>query len=132
MSSLRSPPGTPAILAPPSDKPLADAGVGHPPRLSDWFTAWDRLGALCTPTVAAICGYVLGGCCEPAMLSAPGTGAEAGAPLETVATAGARDFVRTWCVRHRTSESVGRAAGHNAEGPHIRGALPCLLRRITS
>ncbi|MBB5121050.1 enoyl-CoA hydratase [Streptomyces eurocidicus] len=36
--------------------------------LSDWFTAWDRLGALRTPTVAAVSGYALGGGCELAML----------------------------------------------------------------
>ncbi|MGW0030371.1 enoyl-CoA hydratase [Streptomyces sp. NPDC003314] len=36
--------------------------------LSDWFTAWDRLGQVRTPTVAAVAGYALGGGCEPAML----------------------------------------------------------------
>ncbi|MFI8815307.1 MULTISPECIES: enoyl-CoA hydratase [unclassified Streptomyces] len=36
--------------------------------LNDWFTAWDRLGALRTPTVAAVSGYALGGGCELAML----------------------------------------------------------------
>ncbi|MFD7602960.1 enoyl-CoA hydratase [Streptomyces mirabilis] len=36
--------------------------------LSDWFTAWDRLGQLRTPTVAAVAGYALGGGCELAML----------------------------------------------------------------
>ncbi|MFB6644161.1 enoyl-CoA hydratase [Streptomyces chartreusis] len=36
--------------------------------LSDWFTAWDRLGRLRTPTVAAVSGYALGGGCELAML----------------------------------------------------------------
>ncbi|MFI2238460.1 enoyl-CoA hydratase [Streptomyces chrestomyceticus] len=36
--------------------------------LSDWFTAWDRLGALRTPTVAAVAGHALGGGCELAML----------------------------------------------------------------
>ncbi|MCX4530867.1 enoyl-CoA hydratase [Streptomyces sp. NBC_01669] len=36
--------------------------------LSDWFTAWDRLGQLRTPTVAAVGGYALGGGCELAML----------------------------------------------------------------
>ncbi|WP_069813205.1 enoyl-CoA hydratase [Streptomyces sp. TP-A0874] len=36
--------------------------------LSDWFAAWDRLGALRTPTVAAVSGYALGGGCELAML----------------------------------------------------------------
>ncbi|MFH9968097.1 enoyl-CoA hydratase [Streptomyces mirabilis] len=35
--------------------------------LSDWFTAWDRLGQLRTPTVAAVAGYALGGGCELAM-----------------------------------------------------------------
>ncbi|MFF4319160.1 enoyl-CoA hydratase [Streptomyces sp. NPDC001568] len=36
--------------------------------LTDWFTAWDRLGDLRTPTVAAVSGYALGGGCELAML----------------------------------------------------------------
>ncbi|RSO41593.1 enoyl-CoA hydratase [Streptomyces sp. WAC 06725] len=36
--------------------------------LSDWFTAWDRLGDLRTPTVAAVAGHALGGGCELAML----------------------------------------------------------------
>ncbi|KUF12959.1 enoyl-CoA hydratase [Streptomyces silvensis] len=36
--------------------------------LSDWFTAWDRLGRVRTPTVAAVSGYALGGGCELAML----------------------------------------------------------------
>ncbi|MFF8784481.1 enoyl-CoA hydratase [Streptomyces sp. NPDC015125] len=36
--------------------------------LSDWFAAWDRLGQLRTPTVAAVSGFALGGGCELAML----------------------------------------------------------------
>ncbi|MFJ3819370.1 enoyl-CoA hydratase [Streptomyces sp. NPDC090056] len=36
--------------------------------LSDWFTVWDRLGQVRTPTVAAVAGYALGGGCELAML----------------------------------------------------------------
>ncbi|MFB7916793.1 enoyl-CoA hydratase [Streptomyces sp. NPDC056061] len=36
--------------------------------LADWFAAWDRLGQLRTPTVAAVSGYALGGGCELAML----------------------------------------------------------------
>ncbi|MEV6723753.1 enoyl-CoA hydratase [Streptomyces xanthochromogenes] len=36
--------------------------------LSDWFAAWDRLGDLRIPTVAAVSGYALGGGCELAML----------------------------------------------------------------
>ncbi|MGW6991424.1 enoyl-CoA hydratase [Streptomyces sp. NPDC054946] len=36
--------------------------------LSDRFTAWDRLGQVRTPTLAAVSGYALGGGCELAML----------------------------------------------------------------
>ncbi|MYU20523.1 enoyl-CoA hydratase [Streptomyces sp. SID8352] len=36
--------------------------------LTDWFAAWDRLGQLRTPTVAAVAGHALGGGCELAML----------------------------------------------------------------
>ncbi|MFI5663665.1 enoyl-CoA hydratase [Streptomyces sp. NPDC051684] len=36
--------------------------------LDDWFAAWDRLGQLRTPTVAAVSGHALGGGCELAML----------------------------------------------------------------
>ncbi|WKD30923.1 enoyl-CoA hydratase [Streptomyces xanthophaeus] len=36
--------------------------------LSDWFTAWDRLGQVRTPTLAAVSGYALGGGCELAMM----------------------------------------------------------------
>ncbi|RAJ71253.1 enoyl-CoA hydratase [Streptomyces sp. Amel2xB2] len=36
--------------------------------LGDWFAAWDRLGAVRTPTVAAVSGHALGGGCELAML----------------------------------------------------------------
>ncbi|KNB53167.1 enoyl-CoA hydratase [Streptomyces caatingaensis] len=36
--------------------------------LEDWFAAWDRLGRVRTPTVAAVAGYALGGGCELAML----------------------------------------------------------------
>ncbi|GAB2697389.1 enoyl-CoA hydratase [Kitasatospora kifunensis] len=36
--------------------------------LSDWFTAWDELGRLRKPIVAAVAGYALGGGCELAML----------------------------------------------------------------
>ncbi|GLW18680.1 putative enoyl-CoA hydratase echA8 [Streptomyces sp. NBRC 13847] len=36
--------------------------------LGDWFAAWDRLGQLRTPTVAAVSGFALGGGCELAML----------------------------------------------------------------
>ncbi|MFI6638481.1 enoyl-CoA hydratase [Streptomyces sp. NPDC050504] len=36
--------------------------------LTDWFAAWDRLGQVRTPTVAAVAGYALGGGCELAML----------------------------------------------------------------
>ncbi|MFB7255510.1 enoyl-CoA hydratase [Streptomyces nojiriensis] len=36
--------------------------------LSDWFTAWDQLGQVRTPTLAAVSGYALGGGCELAMM----------------------------------------------------------------
>ncbi|QFG20213.1 enoyl-CoA hydratase [Actinomadura sp. WMMB 499] len=36
--------------------------------LADWFGAWDRLGEVRTPTVAAVAGHALGGGCELAML----------------------------------------------------------------
>ncbi|MFE7311650.1 enoyl-CoA hydratase [Streptomyces sp. NPDC057555] len=36
--------------------------------LTDWFAAWDRLGQLRTPTLAAVSGFALGGGCELAML----------------------------------------------------------------
>ncbi len=36
--------------------------------LSDWFSAWDRLAAVRTPLIAAVCGHALGGGCELAMI----------------------------------------------------------------
>ncbi|MFJ8744928.1 enoyl-CoA hydratase [Embleya sp. NPDC127516] len=36
--------------------------------LADWFSAWDRLGEVRKPTIAAVSGYALGGGCELAML----------------------------------------------------------------
>ncbi|GAA3604137.1 enoyl-CoA hydratase [Marihabitans asiaticum] len=36
--------------------------------VKDWFSAWDRFGALRTPTIAAVSGYALGGGCEVAMM----------------------------------------------------------------
>ncbi|OPC84112.1 enoyl-CoA hydratase [Embleya scabrispora] len=36
--------------------------------LSDWFSAWDRLGEVRKPTIAAVSGYALGGGCELAMM----------------------------------------------------------------
>jgi enoyl-CoA hydratase len=36
--------------------------------LRDWFAAWDRLGAVRTPLVAAVAGFALGGGCELAMM----------------------------------------------------------------
>jgi enoyl-CoA hydratase len=35
---------------------------------SDWFSAWDRLGAVRTPLLAAVAGFALGGGCELAMI----------------------------------------------------------------
>ena len=36
--------------------------------LNDWFSAWDRLAAVRTPTIAAVSGFALGGGCELAMM----------------------------------------------------------------
>ena len=36
--------------------------------MSNWFSEWDRLARLRTPTLAAVAGYALGGGCELAML----------------------------------------------------------------
>ncbi|MET7639435.1 enoyl-CoA hydratase [Streptomyces sp. NPDC005438] len=36
--------------------------------LADWFSTWDRLAEIRTPTVAAVAGYALGGGCELAMM----------------------------------------------------------------
>ena len=36
--------------------------------LNDWFSAWDRLGQIRKPIIAAVSGYALGGGCELAML----------------------------------------------------------------
>ncbi|WP_424216248.1 enoyl-CoA hydratase (plasmid) [Streptomyces sp. BI20] len=36
--------------------------------VDDWFSAWDRLGQVRTPTLAAVAGHALGGGCELAML----------------------------------------------------------------
>ncbi|MFB6888597.1 enoyl-CoA hydratase [Kitasatospora sp. NPDC056327] len=36
--------------------------------LGDWFAAWDELGRIRKPVVAAVAGYALGGGCELAML----------------------------------------------------------------
>lgn len=36
---------------------------------SDWFQAWERLGRVRTPVVAAVTGYALGGGCELAMMA---------------------------------------------------------------
>ncbi|MET9402991.1 enoyl-CoA hydratase-related protein, partial [Kitasatospora sp. NPDC002965] len=36
--------------------------------LGDWFAAWDDLGRIRKPIVAAVAGYALGGGCELAML----------------------------------------------------------------
>jgi enoyl-CoA hydratase len=36
--------------------------------LTDWFSAWDSIAALRTPTIAAVAGYALGGGCELAMM----------------------------------------------------------------
>ena len=36
--------------------------------MSNWFSEWDQLARLRTPTVAAVAGYALGGGCELAML----------------------------------------------------------------
>jgi enoyl-CoA hydratase len=35
---------------------------------ADWFSAWDRLSAARTPTIAAVAGFALGGGCELAMM----------------------------------------------------------------
>lgn len=36
--------------------------------LADWFSGWERLAAVRTPTIAAVSGHALGGGCELAML----------------------------------------------------------------
>jgi enoyl-CoA hydratase len=36
--------------------------------MSNWFSEWDQLARLRTPTIAAVAGYALGGGCELAML----------------------------------------------------------------
>ena len=36
--------------------------------IGDWFAAWDELGRVRTPLVAAVAGYALGGGCELAMM----------------------------------------------------------------
>src|SRR5512142_1848368 len=35
---------------------------------SDYFAAWGKFAAVRTPTIAAVCGYALGGGCELAMM----------------------------------------------------------------
>ena len=36
--------------------------------LADWFSGWDRFGAVRTPLIAAVSGHALGGGCELAMM----------------------------------------------------------------
>lgn len=90
--------------------------------LTDWFTAWDRLGELRTPTVAAVCGYALGGGCELGALLF-GVGRDADLPLGGPVVRlqiGVTDRPGT-AVAEEVRTEVLRVHPWSEPGPHVAG-----------